>query len=168
MAAACETLRLEVGRAAQLGDALRDLVGMLLLVVGVLEELRRHALGVDALRHEVMALGAPRADDLGGERLVEELEDHAAVGVVPGSHRALRDVLPGPLAQRLDVGEERSRHRQRFGFSGALWPVAAERSLVSARFSAVPLARSRSTFACFWHASLASPFWSSHFCFATS
>src|SRR5687768_9929704 len=32
------------------------------------------------------------------------------VGVVPGSHRASRGVLPGPVPQRLDVGEERSRH----------------------------------------------------------
>src|SRR5688572_1205358 len=110
VAAGGEALGGEVGRAAKLRDARRDLVGMLLLVVGVLEELRRHALGVDALRHEVMALVAQRADDLGRERLVEELEDHAAVGVVPGSHRALRDVLPGPPAQRLDVGEERPGH----------------------------------------------------------
>src|ERR671925_604852 len=82
-----------------------------LLLGGMLEELRRDTFGVNAFRHEVMALVAQRADDLGGERLVEQLDDHIAVGVIPGSHRALRDVLPGALAQRLDVGEESSGHR---------------------------------------------------------
>src|SRR6185295_11623954 len=85
-------------------------VGVLLLVVGVLEELGRHALGVDALRHEVVALVTEHADDLRCKRLVQQPQHHPAVGVVPGSHRALRDVLPGPLAQGLDVGEERSGH----------------------------------------------------------
>ena len=73
MAARGEALGREVGLAAELRDALGDLVGVLLLVVGVLEELGRHALGVDALRHEVVALVAQHADDLGGERLVQQL-----------------------------------------------------------------------------------------------
>jgi hypothetical protein len=125
------------------------------------------------LRHEIVALVTEHADDLRCKRLVQQPQHHAAVGVVAGSHRALRDVLPGPLAQRLDVGEERSGHQYFFGFSGAAGavpPVAARcwSCFASARFSALPLARSRSTFACLMHASLASPFWSSHFCFATS
>src|SRR6267143_1305856 len=86
---------------AWLHDARGDLVGVLLLLAGVLEKLRRHAFGMDAFRHEVMALVAQRADDLGGERLVQELQHHAAVGVIAGSHRPLGDVLPGALAQRL-------------------------------------------------------------------
>src|SRR6185503_16896225 len=110
VAAARQALGREVGLAAELGDARRDQVGVLLLIVGMLQELGRHALGVDALGHEVVALVPQHADDLGGERLVEELDHHAAVGVVPGSDRAFGDVLPGPLAQRGDVGEERSGH----------------------------------------------------------
>src|SRR4029079_6019274 len=108
VAARAQAFRREIGRAAELGDALGDLVGVLLLLVGVLQELRRHALGMDALRHVVMELVAQRADDLGGERLVEELQHHAAVGVVTGSHRPLGDVLPGTPTQRLDVGEKGS------------------------------------------------------------
>src|SRR6266849_3390579 len=65
------------------------------LVRGVLGELGDHAFGMDAFRHEVVALVAQDADDLGGERFVQELHDDVAVGVVPGSNRAFRDVLPG-------------------------------------------------------------------------
>src|SRR5260221_7139098 len=102
---------------------------MLLLFLRVLRELGRHAFGVDALRHVVVALVAQRADDFGGERLVQELEHHRAVGVVPGSHRALRDVLPGPLTQRLDVGEKRSAgHYVPFVSRYLLLPLAALRS----------------------------------------
>src|SRR5260221_7138931 len=111
----------EVGLAAELHDTRRDLVGVLLLLAGVLEELRRHALGVDTLGHEVVALVAQRADDLGGERLVQQLVHHATVGVIPGSHRTFADVLPGPLAQRGDVGEESPGHLPllRLGAAGA-------------------------------------------------
>ena len=42
------SLRVEVGRAAELRDALGELVGVALLLVGVLEELGRDGLRVDA------------------------------------------------------------------------------------------------------------------------
>ena len=45
-----------------------------LLLLGVLEELVGHRLGVDALRHVVVVLVAERADDLGREHLVEHGE----------------------------------------------------------------------------------------------
>src|SRR5262249_12608720 len=66
----------------------------------------RDGLGVDALRHEVMALVSQRTDDLGRERLVEQLHDRVAVCGVPGRDRALLDVLARTLAQRLDVADE--------------------------------------------------------------
>ena len=51
-----------------------DLVGVRLLLVRVLEELGRDALRVDARRHEVVALVAQHADDLGRQRLVQDLD----------------------------------------------------------------------------------------------
>ena len=93
----------------------------------VLEELGRHALGVDALRHEVVALVAQHADDLGRERLVEQPHHRLAVGAVAGRHRALLDVLAGAAAQFLDVGQERLRGRAHF----VVLPVVADEDLAS-------------------------------------
>ena len=56
VAAAAEPFRGEIGLAAQLHDALRQLIGVHLLLVGMLQKLLRHALGVDSRRHEVVAL----------------------------------------------------------------------------------------------------------------
>src|SRR3954468_10987806 len=175
VAARGEALGREVGRAAELRDALGDLVGVLLLLLGVLEKFRRHALRVDALRHEVMALVAQRADDLGGERLVQELQHHAAVGVVAGSHRPFGDVLPGTPAQRLDVGEERSPAGLGLSHyrlaSLRLAPVLALRSRLESDLACFALmsafSLSYSAFACFlqsWTPSLLD----SHFSLAIS
>src|SRR5207248_2500790 len=51
-----------------------------------------------------------------------------AVRVIPGSHRPLGDVLPGALAQRLDVGEERAATRFAHFVVLAVEPVADLRS----------------------------------------
>src|SRR5262249_43680933 len=155
-----------------------DLVGVLLLVLRVLEELRRHALGVDALRHEVMALVAQDAHDLGGERLVQQLHHRVAVGLVAGRHGAARDVLSGPAAQLLDIGQERLPPVLMLG-GGCVWtrahfdvlPELAEEDLASFCaycFLMSACACSCFAFACFWHASFSLPFRSSHFSFATS
>src|SRR3989442_638885 len=160
VAARGEAIGREVRRAAELHDARGDLVGVLLLLRRVLEKLRRHALGMDALRHEVMALVAQRADDLGGERFVQELQHHAAVGVIPGSHRPLGDVLAGALAQRLDVGEKRSAHFE-------VLPVAALRSFDANRALMSALARSYFALASFSQALSSLPFATSHFSLAT-
>ena len=66
---------IEVGLAAQLDDALGDLVGVRLLLVGVLEELGLHRLGMDAGGHVVVPLVAQDAHDLGGQRVVQDLAD---------------------------------------------------------------------------------------------
>ena len=72
VAASAQALGVEVRLAAELHDALRDQVGVRLLLAGVLEELVGDGLGVDARRHEVVALVAQDADDLGRERLVQQ------------------------------------------------------------------------------------------------
>ena len=125
MTPAGEPLGIEVGLAPELHDALGDLVRVPLLLAGVLEELRLHGLGVDALGHEVVALVAQHAHQLGGEGLVEQADDGVAVGLVGLGHGAVLDVLSGPLAQRLDVRQEVLGHLRpprptipRGGFSG--------------------------------------------------
>ena len=64
------------------------------------------AAGVDAVGHEVVALVAEVADELGGQRLVEHLDDPIAVGAVRGGDRALLDLRPCSLTEGLHVGEE--------------------------------------------------------------
>ncbi len=57
--------------AAQLLDALGDLIGVFLLFVRMFEELFLHGLRVNPRGHEVVKLVAQNADELGRERLVE-------------------------------------------------------------------------------------------------
>ncbi len=96
----------EVRLAVELRDALGDLVGVLLLLVGVLEELLRDRLRVDARGHEVVPLVAEHADDLRRQRLVQDLDDRLAVGAVALGHRPLLHMLPRSFPKRLDVRKE--------------------------------------------------------------
>src|SRR3954470_9609321 len=174
MAARGEALGREVRLAVELRDTCGDLVGVLLLVLRVLEELRRHALGVDALRHEIVALIAQRTHDLGGKRLVQQPHHRVAVGLVARRHRALRDVLAGAATEFRDVGQERlggpapARLWRRTHF--VVLPEVAEdlASFCAYCFLMSACACSCLAFACFWHAFFSSPFMSSHFSLATS
>src|SRR5262245_12135090 len=83
-----------------------DLIGMGLLLVGVLEELLRHALGVDARGHEIVTSVPQHAYDLRRERLIEQPDHGAAVSPVAGGHGPILDVLPRALSKLLDVGEK--------------------------------------------------------------
>src|SRR2546429_2357613 len=96
----------EIRCAAELDDALRNTVGVFLLLAGVLEKLRGDRSRMNASRHEVMALVAQHANDLGRQRGVEDLDRRFGVAAVAIGHSAAGDVLPRPLAQRLDVGQE--------------------------------------------------------------
>src|SRR2546430_2218869 len=73
----------------------------------MLEELLRHALRVNAARHEIVAPVAQHADKLGGQRIVQQLEHNVAVRRIPCGDRPFGDVLAGALAQCLDVSEKR-------------------------------------------------------------
>src|SRR5207237_9316900 len=73
VAAREQAFRGEVRRAAELPDALGDLIGVLLLLLRVLLELLGDALAVDPRSHEVVTPVPQRADDLRGERFVEQL-----------------------------------------------------------------------------------------------
>ena len=73
----------------------------------MLQELRGDRVGVDALGHEVVTLVAQHADDLRGQRLVEQLDHGLAVGPVSIGDRAFFDVLPRPATKLGDVGHER-------------------------------------------------------------
>ena len=96
----------EVRLPAELHDAGRDLVGVRLLLVRMLQELGRHGLGVDAARHVVCLLVAQDADDLGRERLVQEAEDGVELAAVTGGHGPLRMCLRARATDRLEVGQE--------------------------------------------------------------
>lgn len=101
-----ERVGVEVRLAAQLDDALGQFVGVLLLLLGVFQELRGHRLGVQARDRVVVPLVAQGADDLGGEGLVEDEEHALQVRAVGVGDRALLDLPAGPLADGLDVGQE--------------------------------------------------------------
>ena len=81
-------------------------IGPLLLFGGVLREFRGHAVGVDAIGHEIVALVTQYADDFRGQGLVADLDHGFAVRLIAFGHRALLDVAPGALAQGLDVGHK--------------------------------------------------------------
>src|SRR5206468_2410548 len=101
-----QTIGSEIRFAAKLDDALRDAVGMLLLLARVLEKLRGDRARVNAPRHEVMTLVAQHANDLGCQRGIEDLDRRFGVTAVAFGHGASGDVLPRALAQRLDVRQE--------------------------------------------------------------
>src|SRR6266542_1807524 len=107
VAAADQSRRREIGRPAQLHDAFRDLVGVPLLFVRMVEKLLGDALRMDASRHEVMAPVAKDKGELGRQRIVQQLEHYFAIRGIARGDRAFVDVLSGPLAQRLDVGKKR-------------------------------------------------------------
>src|SRR3954471_3359553 len=159
----------EVRLAAELRDALGDLIGVLALFLRVLEKLRGDGFRMAALRREVMALVTQRADDFRGERFVQQLEHHAAVGVIAGSDRPLGDVLPGALSQRADVRQECAATRFGHFVVLAVEPVAdfrpAESEACFCLMSA--LALSYCALASFSHALSSLPFCASHFSFAT-
>ncbi len=75
VAALQQRRRIEVGLAAQLHDALGDHVGVFRLLVGVHQELVGDRRRGQALGGEMMALVAHDADEFGGQRVVEELDD---------------------------------------------------------------------------------------------
>jgi hypothetical protein len=77
-----------------------------LLVRGVLQELLGDRFGVEALSHEVMALIAQDADDLGGKNAVEESHGLTAVQAIGRCHDALLHVLAGAPPYLLDVAEK--------------------------------------------------------------
>src|SRR5438093_8739070 len=61
---------------------------------------------MNASRHEVMALVAQHANDLGRQRGIEDLDRRFGVAAVAFGYGAAGDMLPRPLAQRLDVSQE--------------------------------------------------------------
>ena len=103
VAAGDERGRVEVRLALQLHDSRGDLIGVALLFGRVLQELGGDRRGVDAVGHVVVPLVAQHAHQLGGERLVENLDHTLAVGAVVLGQWALFDVRSGVLAQSLDV-----------------------------------------------------------------
>ena len=109
MAAGEQAFGIEIRRAAQLADPLRDPVGVLLLLDRVLHELVGDGLVVDSGGHVVVPPVPQGADDLRRQRLVEELDRRLNVALVGRGHRALFHVLPGAPPDLLDVAEERRR-----------------------------------------------------------
>jgi hypothetical protein len=107
MAAAGDDVRVEVGLAPELHDALGDLVGVRELRIGVLQELGGDRARVDAARHEIVVAIAQDAHELGRQRLVQQLDHLFLVRAVVLGDGALLDMAPRLLAQRLHVGELR-------------------------------------------------------------
>ncbi len=103
-----QRVRIQIGLAAQLHDALRDPIGMLLLLGRVLGELLLDRFRRDALGHEIVPLVAQHAHDLGRERLVQHLAHD-----LRGRRRSSTSRRPASMccrarcAQRRDVGQER-------------------------------------------------------------
>ena len=95
MAAIHQRRRCEIGFAAELHDPFRDLVGMGRFLVSVDQELVRDRRRGHTLGGEVVALVAKRADDLGGERAVEQRDDVLAPRSVARRDGALLEAAFG-------------------------------------------------------------------------
>ena len=98
-----EHRRIQLRFAAELLDALRDLVRMLLLFLGVLEKLRLHRLRVNPRRHEVVKFVPQHAHELRRERLVQDGDGLLAIETIVLRHGAVGDVLPCAIAKLLDL-----------------------------------------------------------------
>jgi len=105
MRARAQRIRVEIRLAAQLYDALGQLAGVRLLLLGVFQELGLHRVGQHALGHEVMTVVTQHADVLGGQRIVQQMDDGLAVGVVGIGDRAVLDVPARIVAQGLAVAD---------------------------------------------------------------
>src|SRR6185437_7296772 len=103
MAEVGEVRRVHLRLAAELLDPFGDALGMLLLFTRMLLEFLLDRLRVDAGGHEVVELIAERADDLRGERLVENPDRLLAIELIVGSHRSFGNMLARTLAERLDL-----------------------------------------------------------------
>jgi len=78
---------------------------VLLLLAGMLEKLLRDPFGVNAVGGKMVPLVAQHAHELGGERLVQHVDDTGKVGLVAARDRSLVDVLAGAPADLGDVGK---------------------------------------------------------------
>ena len=98
--------RIEVGLAAELLNALGDLVGMLAFGVGMLLELVAHGHGVNAGRHEVVVHVAQHADNLGRQRVVQNRDGLIDVAFIGVGYRAFFNLLRGALTDFFHIGHE--------------------------------------------------------------
>ena len=71
MTARQQTFGIKIRLAAQLNDAVRYLIRVPLLIIGMLQKLCGHALGVNSRSHKIVALVTQDADNFGGQRLVQ-------------------------------------------------------------------------------------------------
>jgi hypothetical protein len=102
MAALCQRLGIEVGLAAQLHDALGQLVRVAHLLVGMHEELVGNGRRGQAHGREMVALVTHHTDQLGSQRVIQQLDDVFAPGTEMGRHGAIVQAALGGL-QRLGV-----------------------------------------------------------------
>ena len=93
--------RIEVRLALQLHNTSGNPIGVFLLLFRVLQELLSNRFRRESGREEVVGAIAEYANDLGGEGVVEHLDDAFSLGAVGVGERSLLEVLP---RSGLDVG----------------------------------------------------------------
>jgi len=84
----------------------RDLIGMTLLFVRVLQKFCGDALRIDAGSHEIMTPVPEHTNDLGCERFVQKFDYGFAVRTITRCDSTILDVLSGAFAQSLDISEK--------------------------------------------------------------
>ena len=98
--------RIEVGLAAELLNALGDLVGVFALCIGVLLEFVAHCHGMNASRHKVVVHVAQHANNLGRERLVQDRDGLIYIAFIGVGYRAFFNFLRSPLTNFFYIGNE--------------------------------------------------------------
>src|SRR5687767_2882075 len=123
VAAHQQSFGIEIRFALKLNYSLRNLIRMPLLVVGMLQKLRRHTFSMNARRHEVMSLVAQHANDFGRQRLVQKFNYGFAISSIAFGNSAILDMFSGAFAQSFYVSEKwfisHSTHSLKYEFRGA-------------------------------------------------
>src|SRR4051794_685722 len=89
-----------------MNDALRNLIGMTLLFIGMLQKFRSDALGINAAGHKMMASVPQYTNDFSRQRFIQKLDYRLAVGTIAFGHSTILDVLPGAFAQSFNISEK--------------------------------------------------------------
>src|SRR5579872_1229440 len=80
---------------------------MALLFFGMLQKFLGHALSMNTVRHIVVPLVAEDADDLGGQRLIQDAQGCLKICLITFGDSAPFHMLPGAAANFFDVAQER-------------------------------------------------------------
>lgn len=101
-----QTIGRQIRFTAQLDNPLRDLIGMELFFVGMLQKLLGNTWGIDSICHEIMSLIAQDTNDFCRERFVEDPDNCFTISRISSYDGLLVDMFSRTLTQLPHIREE--------------------------------------------------------------